>query len=88
MFRWPGKKFPKTTPIFDLKCRKKAYLGYYKKSIFRPLQKTAFFALFENGQKNIVVTNKDRPFMKSDFFVFRPKRVKNALKKNIVSNLP
>jgi len=48
MLRCSGKKFPKTTPIFDLKCRKKACLGHYKKRIFRTLEKDDFFALFEN----------------------------------------
>jgi hypothetical protein len=63
-------------------------LGHYKKTFFRPLQKIAFFALFEKRQKSIVATNKYKPFMKSYLFVFRPKQAKNTLKKNIVSNLP
>jgi len=61
--------------------RKKACLGHYKKRIFRPLEKSCFFAEFENEVKTLVWINEDRGLVKFIFFVFLPKRVKNRLKK-------
>jgi len=69
-------------------CRKRGYLGHYKKRIFRPLKKGGFFALFEKRLKTLVLINKYGHFIKIAFFVFVPKQVENRVKINIVSNLP
>ena len=43
----------------DCDGRKKGCLGHYKKSIFRPRQKHAFFALFQNRPQTSIAINKD-----------------------------
>jgi len=70
------------------RCRKKAYLGHYKKRIFHRRKKDGFFADFEKRVKSLVSLNECRRLVNSYFFVFCPKRVKKGLKINIVSNLP
>jgi hypothetical protein len=74
------------TPDFD--GRKKAYLGHYKKSFFRPLKKCGSLAVFHNCPTSRVSVNEYGPVENSAVFDFGPKQVQNTLKKNIVSNLP
>ncbi len=78
----------RVTRISDCDGRKKGHLGHYKKSIFGPLEKDAFFALFKKRQGTPVSINKYGPFINTNVLLFVPKRVKNGVKKNIVSNLP
>jgi hypothetical protein len=68
--------------------QKKGPLGPLQKNFFRSLKKHDFFALFENRQKTLVWSNNGRPFMKTDFFIFVSKPIKNTFEKNIASNLP
>jgi hypothetical protein len=82
------KSFGRITRISNRDCRKKACLSHYKKSIFRPLEKDAFFALSEKRQGTPVSINKDGRLIKTNVLVFIPNQVKNPFKKNIVSNLP
>jgi hypothetical protein len=58
------------------------------KKFFQHSKKRDFFALFKKRQQTPVSVNKYRCLVKPTFFTFVPKRVKNSLKKNIVSNLP
>lgn len=68
--------------------RKKGCLADYKKSIFCPLEKDGFFAVFENQTPTLIRPNEYKHLANTPFFVFTLIWVKNGLKKNILSNLP
>ena len=76
---------PGRRPAF--RCRKRGHLGHYKKSIFHPLKKCCFFAVFENRVKMLVLINEYWRLVNSVFFGFGRKKVKKGVKINIVSNL-
>ncbi|HZQ46849.1 MAG TPA: hypothetical protein VFC07_07560 [Verrucomicrobiae bacterium] len=67
--------------------RKTGCLGHCKQSIFRCPKKHDFFADFEKRQRTAVLINEYSHVVDCAFSIFAPKRVKNGLKKNIVSNL-
>ena len=71
MFQCSDDQFHKTTPIFDLNCRKKAHLGHYKKSFFRAPQKsTVFLQFLKTGVPILVLANEYGHFVEIVFFFF------------------
>ena len=78
----------RVTRIPDCDGRKKAYLGHYKKSFFDPSKNAGFLHFLKIAKKHPFRSINTGVSCNSAFFVFVPKRVKNRLKKNIVSNLP
>jgi hypothetical protein len=76
------------SPLLLRRCRKKGCFGHYKKTIFCPLKKHGFFAVFANRLKTLVWLNEYKCFVNRAFSIFVPKWVKKSVKINIVSNLP
>jgi hypothetical protein len=68
--------------------QKKGVVCALQKNFFHPRKKHGFFADFANGWKMPVAVHEYGPSVNASFFDFGRKRVKNTLKKNIVSNLP
>ena len=76
------------SPLLLRRCRKKGCFGHYKKTIFCPLKKHGFFAVFEKRLKRLVAVNEYVCLVNSVFFGFGLKLVQKGVKINIVSNLP
>ncbi len=67
--------------------RKRGVFGHYKKRIFRSAKNYGFSADFEKRCAIPILINEYGYSMNCAFLLFGQKRVKNTLKKNIVSNL-